>query len=540
MFDPYHRDFVLTSDGLIKNVDLSPSSIQLPAQQLAGTKRLFDEQGHQYILPKMPRTSYQWSDCPQVVERRPADSTSDEPLIDFSIPAQPPSAGIAAKNVDFQGTAHRIEQTVPPVDLLSTPNPGIEIQSVASNPNKIDTSQENLASARIPDHLRDPNLSLSSIFGEGPPGGVGHQPQSRFPGNQNDSATHFDAGMSAIQKLADILNPSQLPSSPAVVPTKLKLPKYDGTSSFKMFRHQFRSIAASSKWSPADRVSQLLASLTPKVLKAVSLPADDEDLSEDSVWDDLGRRYKEDDDYSTIHHSLQNYKQDKGVSYEELGHEILLLLKKLRPNDDQKSRDIAAVDYFKEAVADRYVKEFLRNKKNTNLDEAIEDAKRVYRYKSLSSSRVTWGDHNDRHVRSVGDDPAVMALQKDVQQIKLALIDSNIKDIPSNKEYSSQNYEPYGNFAYRNRGRGRGSGRGGYGNQNYRNQNNFSRDNYRGDGRDRDIARPPNTGNQPRTGDVYVPPSRRDPSPAARPQKAATPPRPGTQIKDQLNRQGPN
>lgn len=179
-------------------------------------------------------------------------------------------------------------------------------------------------------------------------------------------------GLAGVQKEVIQLKTRGVTSSGSVVVQgpRVKVPPYDGTTSWAAYRHQFRTVAAANGWSDDQCLTALTVALRGQALSVIeALPNENSGFKE--LIDALESRYGERHLEHVFRAQLRDRIQRTGEGLQQWALEIEKLVRKAYPTSDPKTIETYLVQAFVDGIRDMEVRTAVRLRHHTCLKEAL-------------------------------------------------------------------------------------------------------------------------------------------------------------------------
>ncbi|UYV64103.1 OVOL1 [Cordylochernes scorpioides] len=154
----------------------------------------------------------------------------------------------------------------------------------------------------------------------------------------------------------------------------VKVPTFDGKSSWTSFKTQFDVVAQANGWNVRDKASFLAAALREPAVEVLQMIPEQLRLDFNALIDALESRYGE-EHYQKLHLvRFKNRLQDKKESLQDLAHDIRRLARLAYPTCPPEIQDFMAQHQFIDAIGDPETQRFVRLSSATTLQETLVQA----------------------------------------------------------------------------------------------------------------------------------------------------------------------
>ncbi|UYV77866.1 K02A2.6-like [Cordylochernes scorpioides] len=154
----------------------------------------------------------------------------------------------------------------------------------------------------------------------------------------------------------------------------VKVPTFDGQSSWTSFKTQFDVVAQANGWNVRDKASFLAAALRGPAVDVLQMIPEQLRLDFNSLIDALESRYGE-EHYQQLHVvKFKNRLQEKKESLQDLANDIRRLARLAFPTCPAETQDFMAQQQFIDAIGDPETQKFARLSSATTLQETLVQA----------------------------------------------------------------------------------------------------------------------------------------------------------------------
>ncbi|UYV73203.1 K02A2.6-like [Cordylochernes scorpioides] len=154
----------------------------------------------------------------------------------------------------------------------------------------------------------------------------------------------------------------------------VKVPTFDGQSSWTSFKTQFDVVAQANGWNVRDKASFLAAALRGPAVDVLQMIPEQLRLDFNSLIDTLDSRYGE-EHYQQLHVvKFKNRLQEKKESLQDLANDIRRLARLAFPTCPSETQDFMAQQQFIDAIGDPETQKFARLSSATTLQETLVQA----------------------------------------------------------------------------------------------------------------------------------------------------------------------
>ncbi|UYV78164.1 hypothetical protein LAZ67_16000346 [Cordylochernes scorpioides] len=154
----------------------------------------------------------------------------------------------------------------------------------------------------------------------------------------------------------------------------VKVPTFDGQSSWTSFKTQLDVVAQANGWNVRDKASFLAAALRGPAVDVLQMIPEQLRLDFNSLIDALESRYGE-EHYQQLHVvKFKNRLQEKKESLQDLAHDIRRLARLAFPTCPSETQDFMAQHQFIDAIGDPETQRFVRLSSATTLQETLVQA----------------------------------------------------------------------------------------------------------------------------------------------------------------------
>ncbi|UYV66258.1 K02A2.6-like [Cordylochernes scorpioides] len=154
----------------------------------------------------------------------------------------------------------------------------------------------------------------------------------------------------------------------------VKVPTFDGQSSWTSFKTQFDVVAQANGWNVRDKASFLAAALRGPAVDVLQMIPEQLRLDLNSLIDALESRYGE-EHYQQLHVvKFKNRLQEKKESLQDLANDIRRLARLAFPTCPSETQDFLAQQQFIDAIGDPETQKFARLSSATTLQETLVQA----------------------------------------------------------------------------------------------------------------------------------------------------------------------
>ena len=201
-------------------------------------------------------------------------------------------------------------------------------------------------------------------------------------------------------------------------PEKLMPMKYAGVTDFDDYLVQFETIAGLHGWSEDRRGAVLMAKLEGIAL-SVATPVSDKGYK--AMTTKLRERFSP-EQQEAFALRLKTRAQTKNETYEALADDVQSMTRKAYPESDEKTKNRLAKDAFIGAVADDKVREKLRDRAPTNLEEALKLARQFSASRELEKQRVRMvATEEETETETKAEKDEVRQLREELSKLKTSL-----------------------------------------------------------------------------------------------------------------------
>ncbi|UYV78634.1 K02A2.6-like, partial [Cordylochernes scorpioides] len=149
----------------------------------------------------------------------------------------------------------------------------------------------------------------------------------------------------------------------------VKVPTFDGQSSWTSFKTQFDVVAQANGWNVRDKASFLAAALRGPAVDVLQMIPEQLRLDFNALIDALESRYGE-EHYQQLHVvNFKNRQQEKKESLQDLANDIRRLARLAFPKCPSETQDFMAQQQFIDAIGDPETQKFARLSSATTLQE---------------------------------------------------------------------------------------------------------------------------------------------------------------------------
>ncbi|UYV82874.1 K02A2.6-like, partial [Cordylochernes scorpioides] len=154
----------------------------------------------------------------------------------------------------------------------------------------------------------------------------------------------------------------------------VKVPTFDGQSSWTSFKTQFDVVAQANGWNVRDKASFLAAALRGPAVEVLQMIPEQLRLDFNALIDALESRYGE-EHYQQLHVvKFKNRLQEKKESLQDLANDIRRLARLAFPTCPSETQDFMAQQQFIDAIGDPETQKFARLSSATTLQETLVQA----------------------------------------------------------------------------------------------------------------------------------------------------------------------
>ncbi|UYV79411.1 K02A2.6-like [Cordylochernes scorpioides] len=154
----------------------------------------------------------------------------------------------------------------------------------------------------------------------------------------------------------------------------VKVPTFDGQSSWTSFKTQFDVVAQANGWNVRDKASFLAAALRGPAVDVLQMIPEQLRLDFNSLIDAMESRYGE-EHYQQLHVvKFKNRLQEKKESLQDLANDIRRLARLAFPTCPAETQDFMAQQQFIDAIGDPETQKFARLSSATTLQETLVQA----------------------------------------------------------------------------------------------------------------------------------------------------------------------